>query len=187
MAMEFTAEMIAGFLGGEIVGDKTAAVHTVSSIEQGKAGSLAYLTNLKYEPFLYTTQASIVLVDRTFTPSQPVSATLIKVDNAGACVVKLLEMYNAAKPRRTGISSRAAVSEKATVGENCYVGDFAVVEEGAKIGPGCQIYPQVYVGAGVEIGEGTTLYPGVKIYEGCKVGARCILHAGAVIDRKSVV
>ncbi len=181
MAMEFTAEMIAGFLGGEIVGDKTAAVHTVSSIEQGKAGSLAYLTNLKYEPFLYTTQASIVLVDRTFTPSQPVSATLIKVDNAGACVVKLLEMYNAAKPRRTGISSRAAVSEKATVGENCYVGDFAVVEEGAKIGPGCQIYPQVYVGAGVEIGEGTTLYPGVKIYEGCKVGARCILHAGAVI------
>ena len=181
MAMEFTAEMIAGFLGGEIVGDKTAAVHTVSSIEQGKAGSLAYLTNLKYEPFLYTTQASIVLVDRTFTPSQPVSATLIKVDNAGACVVKLLEMYNAAKPRRTGISSRAAVSEKATVGENCYVGDFAVVEEGAKIGPGCQIYPQVYVGASVEIGEGTTLYPGVKIYEGCKVGARCILHAGAVI------
>ena len=122
-----------------------------------------------------------MLVDRTFTPSQPVSATLIKVDNAGACVVKLLEMYNAAKPRRTGISSRAAVSEKATVGENCYVGDFAVVEEGAKIGPGCQIYPQVYVGAGVEIGEGTTLYPGVKIYEGCKVGARCILHAGAVI------
>ena len=162
MAMEFTAEMIAGFLGGEVVGDKLAAVHTVSSIEQGKAGSLAYLTNPKYEPYLYTTGASIVLVDKSFTPSQPVTATLVKVDDAGACVVKLLEMYNAAKPRRTGISAHASISEKAAVGENCYVGDFAVVEEGAKIGAGCQIYPQVYVGTGVEIGEGTTLYPGVK-------------------------
>ncbi|MCM1151384.1 MAG: UDP-3-O-(3-hydroxymyristoyl)glucosamine N-acyltransferase [Alistipes sp.] len=179
--MEFTAEMIAGFLGGEVVGDKQAAVHTVSSIEQGKAGSLAYLTNLKYEPHLYTTGASIVLVDKSFKPSQPVAATLVKVENAAACVVKLLEMYNAAKPRRTGISERASISEKATVGENCYVGDFAVVEAGAKIGADCQIYPQAYVGAGVEIGEGTTIYPGVKIYEGCRIGRRCILHAGAVI------
>ena len=181
MAMEFTAEMIAGFLGGEIVGDKLATVHTVSSIEQGKAGSLAYLTNLKYEPYLYTTGASIVLVDKTFEPSQPVAATLVKVDNAGACVVRLLEMYNAAKPRRKGISDRASVAATASLGEECYVGDFAVVEEGAKIGRDCQIYPQVYVGAGVEIGDGTTLYPGVKIYEGCRIGARCILHAGAVI------
>ncbi len=181
MAMEFTAEMIAGFLGGEIVGDKLATVHTVSSIEQGKAGSLAYLTNLKYEPCLYTTGASIVLVDKTFEPSQPVAATLVKVDNAGACVVRLLEMYNAAKPRRKGISDRASVAATASLGEECYVGDFAVVEEGAKIGRDCQIYPQVYVGAGVEIGDGTTLYPGVKVYEGCRIGARCILHAGAVI------
>ena len=179
--MEFTAEMIAGFLGGDVVGDKNAAVHTVSSIEAGKAGSLTYLTNPKYEPWLYTTQASIVLVDRSFEPSQPVAATLVKVDNAAACVVKLLEMYNAAKPRRKGISPRASISEKATVGEECYVGDFAVIEEGARIGKGCQIYPQVYVGAGVTVGEGTTLYPGVKIYEGCSVGVDCILHAGAVI------
>ena len=179
--MEFTAEMIAGFLGGEVVGDKNAAVHTVSSIEAGKAGSLAYLTNPKYEPWLYTTQASIVLVDRTFEPSQPVTATLVKVDNAAACVVKLLAMYNAAKPRRKGISPRASISEKASVGEESYVGDFAVIEEGARIGRECQIYPQVYIGPGVTIGDRTTLYPGVKIYEGCSVGADCILHAGAVI------
>ena len=100
--MEFTAEMIAGFLGGEVVGDKNAKVHTVSSIEGGKAGSLAYLTNPKYEPFLYTTGASIVLVDRAFTPSQPVAATLVRVDDAAACVVRLLAMYEAAKPRRKG-------------------------------------------------------------------------------------
>lgn len=179
--MEFSAEMIAGVLGGEIVGDKRVTVHTVSSIEEGKAGSLAYLTNLKYEPYLYTTGASIVLVDRTFEPSAPVAATLVKVDNAGECVLRLLEMYNAAKPRKQGISRLASVSERAQVDAECYVGDFAVVEAGARIGKGCQIYPQVYVGEGVEIGEGTTLYPGVKIYEGCRIGSRCILHAGAVI------
>lgn len=179
--MEFTAEMIAGFLGGDVLGDKNASVHTVSSIEEGKAGSLAYLTNPKYEPYLYTTQASIVLVDRSFEPSQPVAATLVKVDDAAACVLRLLEMYNAAKPRRQGISPRAAVSEQASVGEACYIGDFAVVEEGVTIGKNCQIYPQVYLGRGVTVGDNTTLYPGVKIYEGCSVGANCILHAGAVI------
>ena len=179
--MEFTAEMIAGFLGGDIVGDKQATVHTVSSIEEGKAGSLAYLTNPKYEPFLYTTQASIVLVNRSFTPSQPVAATLIRVDDAGACVLKLLEMYNAAKPRKEGISRLASIAESARVGEKCYIGDFTVVERGVEIGAGCQIYPQVYLGDGVRIGEGTILYPGVKIYEGCVVGRNCILHAGAVI------
>ena len=179
--MEFTAEMIAGFLGGDILGDKNASVHTVSSVEEGKAGSLAYLTNPKYEPFLYTTGASIGLVDRSFEPAQPVAATLIKVDDAAACVVKLLSMYNAAKPRRKGISDRASISEKAQVGEECYIGDFTVVEEGVTIGRNCQIYPQVYLGRGVTIGDNTTLYPGVKIYEGCSVGANCILHAGAVI------
>lgn len=179
--MEFTAEMIAGFLGGDIVGDKQASVHTVSSIEEGKAGSLAYLTNPKYEPYLYTTRASIVLVNRSFTPAQPVSATLIRVDDAGACVLKLLEMYNAAKPRKEGISRLASIAESARVGEKCYIGDFTVVERGVEIGDGCQIYPQVYLGDGVRIGAGTILYPGVKIYEGCVVGANCILHAGAVI------
>lgn len=179
--MEFTAEMIAGFLSGEVVGDKQTKVHTVSSIEEGRPGSLAYLTNPKYEPFLYTTGASIVLVDKSFTPSQPVAATLVRVDDAGQCVLKLLEMYNAAKPRRKGISPRASVSEEAEVGEECYVGDFAVVERGVRIGKECQIYPQVYLGAGVTVGEGTILYPGVKIYEGCRVGRNCILHAGAVI------
>lgn len=179
--MQFTAEMIAGFLGGEIVGDPQAAVHTVSSIEEGKAGSLAYLTNLKYEPFLYTTGASIVLVDKSFEPQQQVPATLIKVDSAAEAVVKLLAMYAAAKPRRKGISPRASIAESAVVEGETYVGDFAVVEEGAKIGPNCQIYPQVYIGTGVTVGEGTILYPGVKIYEGCHIGKRCILHAGAVI------
>ena len=179
--MQFTAEMIAGLLNGEIVGDKEATVSTVSSIDGGKAGSLAYLTNPRYEQYIYTTEASIVLVDKTFEPKESVKATLIKVENVGECVLNLLEMYNAAKPRKKGISKLASIAESATVGEDCYIGDFAVIESGAKLGNNVQIYPQCYVGDKVVIGEGTKLYPGVKIYEGCVIGKNCILHAGAVI------
>ena len=96
-------------------------------------------------------------------------------------MLRLLEMYNAARPQKKGVSERASISPEASLGEGCYVGDFAVIEAGTRIGDGCRIYPQVYVGDGVEIGQGTTLYPGVKIYEGCRIGSRCILHAGAVI------
>jgi UDP-3-O-[3-hydroxymyristoyl] glucosamine N-acyltransferase len=179
--MQFTAEMIAAALSGEVVGNKDATVSTVSSIDGGKAGSLAYLTNPKYEQYIYTTEASIVLVDKSFEPKGEVKTTLVKVANVGECVLNLLEMYNATKPRKTGISKMASINEDATLGEGCYVGDFAVVERGAKIGDNVQIYPQCYIGDNVTIGEGTKIYPGVKIYEGCKIGKNCILHAGAVI------
>ena len=179
--MQFTAEMIAALLSGEIVGDKSATVSTVSSIDGGKAGSLAYLTNPKYEQYIYTTEASIVLVDKSFEPKGEIKATLIKVENVGECVLNLLEMYNAARPRKQGISKLASISEKATIGEGCYIGDFVVVEAGAKIGDNVQLYPQCYIGDNVTIGKGTKLYAGVKIYEGCVIGKNCILHAGAVI------
>ena len=179
--MQFTAEMIAGLLNGTIVGDKNATVSTVSSIDGGKAGSLAYLTNPKYEQYVYTTEASIVLVDNTFEPKGEVKTTLIKVENVGQCVLNLLEMYNASRPRKTGISKLASINENATVGDDCYVGDFTVIEAGAKVGANVQIYPQCYIGDNVTIGDGTKIYPGVKIYEGCSVGKNCILHSGVVI------
>lgn len=179
--MQFTAEMIAGLLGGTIVGDKGTTVSTVSSIDGGKAGSLAYLTNPKYEQYIYTTEASIVLVDSTFEPKEEVKTTLIKVDNVAQCVLNLLEMYNASRPQKRGISKLASIHEGAVIGEDCYVGDFTVVEATAKIGDKVQIYPQCYIGDNVTIGEGTKIYPGVKIYEGCVVGKNCILHAGVVI------
>lgn len=179
--MEFSAEMIASLLGGNIVGDKNAMVHTVSSIEGGKRGALTYLSNPKYEQYIYTTEASIVLVGEEFEPREEVSATLIKLPDVGAAVVKLLEIYNTYKPQKKGISKMCSISQKASVAEDCYVGDFAVIEDGAVIEAGVKIYPQVYVGDGVRIGAGTTLYPGVKIYEGCQVGKNCIIHAGAVI------
>ena len=173
--------MIAGLLNGVIVGDKNATVSTVSSIDGGKEGSLAYLTNPKYEQYLYTTNATIVLVDKSFEPKEEVRTTLIKVDNVGQCVLNLLEMYNATRPRKTGIATMVSINEKAEVGEGCYIGDFTVIEAGAKIGKDCQIYPQCYIGDNVTIGEGTKIYPGVKIYEGCKIGKNCILHSGVVI------
>lgn len=179
--MQFTAEMIAGLLNGTVVGDKNATVSTVSSIDGGKSGSLAYLTNPKYEQFVYTTQASIVLVDNSFEPKEEVKTTLIKVENVGQCVLSLLEMYNATRPRKTGVSKLASISEEATLGSDCYVGDFCVIERGAKIGDNVQLYPQCYVGDNVTIGEGTKIYPGVKIYEGCTIGKNCILHSGVVI------
>ncbi len=179
--MQFTAEMIAGLLNGTIVGDKGAMVSTVSSIEGGKPGTLAYLTNPKYEPYIYTTKASIVLVDKSFEPKQEVEATLIKVENVGECVLSLLEMYNASRPRKKGVSKLSSISEEAVVGEDCYIGDFTVVERGAKIGAQCQIYPQCYIGDNVSIGEGTTIYAGVKIYEGTVIGRNCILHSGVVL------
>lgn len=179
--MQFTAEMIAGLISGEVVGDKNAAVYTVSSIEEGKPGGLAYLSNPKYEQYLYTTKCSIVLVEKSFEPKQAVEPTLIKVENVGACVLQLLQMYQAMKPQKSGISPRASIAEGATVGENCYIGDFAVIEAGAVIGNGAKIYPHCYVGDNVKVGEGTTLYPRVTIYEGCSVGNHCIIHSGAVI------
>ncbi len=180
--MEFTAQMIAGLIGGEIVGDPNVTVSTISSIEEGQAGSLAYLTNVKYESFLYSSQSSIVIVGSDFEPSKPVAPTLIKVANATAALVKLLEVYNAAiNKRRTGIATMSSISPEAKLSEEIYVGEFTVIERGATIGAGCQIYPQCYIGEGVTIGEGTTLYAGVKIYRDCHIGKNCIVHSGAVI------
>ncbi len=180
--MEFTAEMIAGLLGGQIVGDKDAVVSAISSIEEGKGGSLAYLTNLKYESHLYSSEASIVIVASEFEPKEAVKPTLIKVGDPTQALVKLLEIYNAAiNKRRSGIAQMSSISDEATIGEDIYVGDFVVIERGTKVGAGCQIYPQCFIGEGVTIGEGTTLYPGVKIYRDCHIGSNCIIHAGAVI------
>ena len=179
--MKFTAQMIAGLLTGEVVGDKNASIYTISSIEGGKEGGLAYLSNPRFEPYLYTTKCSVVLVERDFEPKEKVAATLVKVDNVNACVLRLLDMYNAMKPQKKGVSKLASISKNAKIGKDCYIGDFVVIEAGAVVGDGAKIYPQCYVGDNVKIGAGTTLYPGVKIYEGCTVGEKCILHAGVVI------
>lgn len=179
--MEFTAKQIAEFLGGTVDGNENAAVHTFTKIEEGTPGALSFLSNVKYTQHIYSTKSSVVLVNKDFKPEQPVSATLVRVDNAYESLARLMSLYASMKPGRTGISSLASVSEKAKIGKNVYIGPYSVIEDGATIGDNTQIYPHVIVGEGASVGSDCILYPHVTIYYACKVGNRCILHAGCVI------
>ena len=179
--MEFTAKQIAGVLNGEITGDADVKISKLSKIEEGLPGSISFLANPLYTQYIYKTEASIVIVNKDFVPAEPVSATLVRVDNAGGAFAKLLEMYNQVKLNKSGISKHAYISEHAVVGENIYAGEFAVISDGAKIGNNVKIYPQVFVGENVVIGDNTTVFAGVKIYSDCVIGKDCILHSGTVI------
>ena len=179
--MQFSAEMIAAGLGGDIVGDKSVTVSTFAKIEEGTKGALSFMANPKYEHYVYTTDSSIVIVNRSWEPKLPVKATLIKVDDAYGSFAKLLELYASYKPQKSGIHPTAVVADSATVGDGCYIGAYVVIDEGAKVGDGVKLYPHTYIGDGAVVGSKSTLYSGVKVYEGCKIGDRCILHSGAVI------
>ena len=179
--MEFTAGQLAGLLQGTVEGNTDAKVSKLAKIEEGIPGSISFLANPLYNQYLYTTQASIVIVNKDLELTGAVTATLVRVDSAQAAFAKLLEMYNQIKMNKTGISKMASISESATVGTNVYAGDFAVVGDNAKIGNNVKIYPQVYVGDNVTIGDNTVLFPGVKIYSDCVVGNDCIIHSNTTI------
>lgn len=179
--MKFTAEQIAAYLHGDIVGDAKAVVRTFAKIEEGQPEAISFLANPKYEPYLYETQSSIVLVNRSFSPEKPVSATLIKVDDAYAAIASLMTLYERTVQKRTGISPLAYVDETASVGADCYVAPFAYIGKGVKVGNGTQLYAHVVLEEGAEVGEDCVLYPNVSVYHGCRLGNRVILHSGCVI------
>lgn len=179
--MEFKAKDIAALLKGIVEGDGEVTVNNVSKIEEGKPHTLAFLANPKYEQYLYTTQASIVLVNKDFVPSQPVSCTLIKVESAYDAIASLLQIYESMRPRPTGIEQPSFIDSSATIGENIYVGAFAYIGKNVKIGKNVSIHPQAYIGNGVTIGDNCTIYSGVKIYHDCHIGANCTIHASTVI------
>ncbi|MFN3556500.1 MAG: UDP-3-O-(3-hydroxymyristoyl)glucosamine N-acyltransferase [Bacteroidales bacterium] len=179
--MEFSAKQIADFLKGEIEGNPDVKVNTLSKIEEAQEGSLTFLANPAYTPFIYTTGASIALVNRDFMPEKPVSATLIRVENAYQSLALLLNLYQQSMPQKSGISSMASISKTASLGKDLYVGEFVSIGENVTIGNNVKIYPNCYVADNVVIGEGSKLYPGVKIYENCIIGKECTLHSGAVI------
>jgi len=180
--MDFTAKQIAQFLSGQISGDENAKVSTFAKIEEGKPGALSFLSNPKYAEYLYSTQSSVVLVNRDFKPEKPISATLVLVDNAYESLAKLLTLYyQTVNQPRQGISPLASVSENASIGKDVYIGPFAVIEDGVKIGDGTQIYPHAYVGKDAKIGCSCIIYPNATVYYGCIVGDRCTLHAGSVV------
>lgn len=180
--MEFKATDIASFLKGEIIGDGNVVVTDVSKIEDGKPGTLSFYANAKYESYVYSTKASIVLVNKSFEPKSKVDATLIKVDDAYQAFSSLLELYlQTKKDTRKGIEQPSFVDETVATGENFYLGAFGYVGKNVKIGNNVKLYPQVHVGDNVTIGDNCILYAGAKVYDDCVIGNNCIVHAGAVI------
>jgi UDP-3-O-[3-hydroxymyristoyl] glucosamine N-acyltransferase len=181
--MEFTAQQIAQLLNGTVEGNPQVVVTKLCKIEEGEQNGLAFLSNEKYNHYLYDTQASAVIVNRSFELERQPITTLIRVDDARVCFSKLLEIYNQYRLNRNGISSLAFVDKNAVIEDinDVYVGEFAVISPSAMIGKGVKIFPQVYVGDNVRIGDNTVLYAGVKIYHDCVIGKNCIIHSGAVI------
>ncbi|MGM9709466.1 MAG: UDP-3-O-(3-hydroxymyristoyl)glucosamine N-acyltransferase [Prevotella sp.] len=179
--MEFSAKQIAQVIQGTIEGDENATVHTFAKIEEGQPGAISFLSNPKYTHYIYDTKSTIVLIDKSVELEKPSPSTLIRVDNAYECVAKLLQIYEAAKPRKSGIDPLASISPKATIGKDVYVGAFAVIGDNVIIGDGCQIYPHAVIGDGVKVGEQCIIYPNVTVYHGCVLGNRVTLHAGSVV------
>jgi len=179
--MDFSAQQIAAFVQGEIVGDANATVNTFAKIEEGKPGSITFLANPKYEHYIYDTEASIVLVNRDFVAEKPIKATLIKVDNAYETLAKLMALYEQNKTQDKGIATTAVIAESVKIGKNVYIGAYAVIDEGAVIGDNTQIYPHTYIGKNAHIGEGCLIYSGVNVYHDCQIGNHVTLHSGVVI------
>ncbi len=179
--MEFTAQQIADYLGGEILGDPSVKVHDFAKIEEGSSGTLSFLSNSKYNHFLYTSQASIVLVNRDFSPEKEVSPTLIFVENAYESLAKLLSLVEQTTPRKTGISPQAHIEATAVVGEGAYIAPFVYIGKNVLIGKNASIHSHCSIEDGTTIGDNVILYSGVKLYANSILGHNCILHAGVVI------
>lgn len=179
--MDFSAQQIASFVQGEIVGDANVTVNTFAKIEEGKPGSITFLSNPKYEHYIYDTEASIVLVNRDFIPEKPIKATLIKVDNAYETLAKLMTLYEQSKTQNKGIASTAIIAKSAKIGKDVYIGAYVVIDDDVVIGDNTQIYPHTYVGKNASVGEGSLIYSGVNIYHDCQIGNHVTLHSGVVI------
>lgn len=181
--MEFSAKQIAGLLNGTIEGDENVKVSNLSKIEEGKPGTLSFLANTLYTPYVYTTDASIVIVNKGLELDKPVkpTCTLIRVDDAYGSFATLLEMYTQTKHNKTGIEQPSFISATARLGDNCYIGAFAYIGENVKLGNNVKIYPHCYVGDDTVIGDNCTLFSGVKVYHECVIGNHCTIHSSTVI------
>jgi UDP-3-O-[3-hydroxymyristoyl] glucosamine N-acyltransferase len=179
--MELSVLEIAKLLGGEVEGDEHIKLNTLSKIEEASSGALSFLANPKYEPFIYTTNASAVIVNKTFVASKALNTTLIRVDDAYASFTFLLEKFAGVSQSLKGIEEGAFVSSEAILGNDVYVGAQTYISSKAKLGNNTKIYPQVFIGENVNIGENCILFPGVKVYHGCQIADNCIIHSGSII------
>lgn len=179
--MKFTAAQIAGILEGEVVGNPNAEVTTLSKIEEGKEGSLTFLSNPKYLNFIYSTKATITIVNHSFVPENEITTTLIRVEDAYQSFTKLLEYYNQVKLMKSGIEQPSVISEGATYGENLYLGSFSYIGKNVKIGNNVKIYPNTFIGDNVVIGDDCVFFAGVRIYSETIIGNKCNIHSGSII------
>ncbi|APU11683.1 UDP-3-O-(3-hydroxymyristoyl)glucosamine N-acyltransferase [Cellulophaga lytica] len=179
--MKFTASQIAGILEGEVQGDPEITVHTLAKIEEGKAGSLTFLANPKYIPHLYTTEASITIVNKDFSPEKEFTTTLIKVEDAYQSFTKLLTYYDQVKNDKSGIEQPVYVDESSSYGENVYLGAFTYIGKNVTIGKNAKIYPNVYISDNVTIGDNVSLFSGAKICSDSIIGNNCVIHTGVII------
>jgi len=179
--LKFTAAQIAVILEGEVEGNSEIEVSKLSKIEEGGPESLSFLANPKYTQFIYTTKASIVIVNKIFKAEKKIHSTLIRVEDAYKSFSKLLEYYNQVKMNKTGIESPVFISKSATYGENIYIGAFAYLGENTKIGNNTKIYPNVYIGDNVVIGDNVILFSGAKIYSDTLIGDNCVIHSCAIL------
>ncbi|WP_158729823.1 MULTISPECIES: UDP-3-O-(3-hydroxymyristoyl)glucosamine N-acyltransferase [unclassified Flavobacterium] len=179
--MKFTAAQIAEILEGEVIGDPMAEVSTLSKIEEGSEGSLTFLSNPKYNNHIYTTKASVTIVNQSFTPENTVGTTMIKVEDAYASFTKLLEFYNQVKLNKAGVEEPSFISKNVILGANLYLGSFSYIGENVSIGDNVKIYPNCFVGDNVVLGDNTTLFAGAKVYSETIIGKNCTIHSGAII------
>jgi UDP-3-O-[3-hydroxymyristoyl] glucosamine N-acyltransferase len=179
--MQFTAQQIASILNGTVEGDPLVAVNQLAKIEEAGQGSLSFLANPKYEPYLYDTNASIVIVNNDQVLANPVKATLIRVENAYSAFSVLLDAYNTLKLDKSGIEQPCFIHPSAQIGENVYIGAFAYIGPGVKLGDNSKVYPNAYIGDDVTIGKNVTLFAGVKVYFDCVLGDNVTIHSGAII------
>ncbi|MEC3908066.1 UDP-3-O-(3-hydroxymyristoyl)glucosamine N-acyltransferase [Tamlana sp. 2201CG12-4] len=179
--MKFTAQQIAGILEGDVVGNPEVEVSRLSKIEEGFEGSLTFLANPKYTPHIYTTKATITIVNKTFEPENALETTLIKVDDAYKSFSKLLEYYNQVKNNKEGVESPVFVADSANYGEQVYIGAFSYLGDNAVIGNNVKIYPNVYIGDNVEIGDNSIVFSGAKIYSESVIGQNCVINSGVII------
>lgn len=179
--MNFTAQQIADILEGDIVGNPNAEVSKLSKIEEGEKGSLTFLSNPKYNPYLYTTKASITIVNKSFVPEREIETTLIKVEDSYAAFSKLLEFYNQVKNNKSGREKPHSISSSAIIGTDEYIGAFVYIGDNVVIGNNVKIYPSTYIGDNVTIGDNCTLFSGAKIYSETQIGSNCTIHAGVIL------
>ncbi|NRB84892.1 MAG: UDP-3-O-(3-hydroxymyristoyl)glucosamine N-acyltransferase [Winogradskyella sp.] len=179
--MKFTAEQIAGILEGKIVGNPNIEVSKLAKIEEGTEGSLTFLANPKYKSYIYTTKASITIVNSDFQPEEELATTLIKVDDAYGAFTKLLEYYNQIKLNKSGIEQPSSISDSAKIGEGIYIGAFTYIGDNVTIGNNVKIFPNSYIGDNVAIGDNSIVFSGAKVYSDCVIGSSCVINSGAII------